>query len=373
MTVAQTPHHAGAPCGDVVRTARSAQATTVILCDGIRSGYFANIAAEMAAARFLELIEGFTLREAFARLVQTMEGNRAPSRPYAALTALRIRSSGRATILGYDMPPPLYLDGRQANRLEQRTIQVEGARFQEAEIRLDPGEALLAVSDGITEAGRGPGNPTGWGIEGVRGRVGDMLGQRMALKDIPGAVEAMAWRLAGDEPDDTTVVTAACVRGREVVLFTGPPRERQQDARVVSRFLAEGGVKIVCGGSTAGLVARTLGQEVRVEAESRDPLTPPRLAIEGVDLVTEGVVTLNQVYNLLDADMADAVGDNPAVEVALHLQLADCVRFYMGRAVNDASQSRAFRQQGLIDRKGIVDLLRAKLELQGKLVLVQEF
>jgi hypothetical protein len=176
LEAAQSSKRPGAPCGDAFACDRTAAATSVVCADGIGSGIRASIAAEMCASRVLELLRlGFSLRKAFSAVVRTMQHNRDPSRPFAAFTLARILNDGTTSILTYDAPSPILLGPHHAAPLPVRSVEVESAIVTEADCWLEPGDGLLMMSDGITQAGLGCGLRVGWQTEGVARYVGHCL------------------------------------------------------------------------------------------------------------------------------------------------------------------------------------------------------
>jgi hypothetical protein len=373
ITCHQTSKRPGAPCGDVVAWERTPAHTTILVSDGVGSGTRANLAATMCVSRLQELLRrGFSLREAFSNVVRTMEKAKDPDLPYAVFTALRILNDGEATLLTYEMPAPVLVERRYASVLTPRMLPVESTFVAEVNTHLGPGEAILVVSDGITQSGIGGKLRDGWRIEGVTRYLTDHLGQGAALPDLPRLVHAQARRHWGEvSGDDCTVMLAACRPGHTVCLFTGPPREPRQDRAVVAEFLALPGVKVVCGGTTAKLVADYLGKPLTVEQDPDSFIAPPHYHLEGVDLVTEGAVTLNQVYNILEADPNSYDEDSGVTRMCELLRGADRVVFLVGGAFNEATTDIAFRQRGILTRDKIVPLLAEKLRAAGKLVVIE--
>lgn len=371
--MAQNAKHAGSPCGDVVACHREPSATTVICADGIGSGMRAHIAAQMCASRLLESVrQGFSLRRAFTSLVRSMEQSRDPTRPWTAFSVARIRNDGMTTVLAYEAPGPVLVTRHHATGLPAHPLQLGGALVSESHCHLEPGEGLLLVSDGVTQAGLGRGLPRGWQTEGLVSFISDSLNQGIAVRQVAANVLRQArllWRQLGD---DCTAALAYTKPGLIVNVLTGPPVEPERDAEVVERFLAAEGLKIVCGGTTAEIVARVLGQPLSVEQNASSLVAPPRYELEGIDLVTEGAVTLTQVYHLLDEDTRDLKEDSGVRDLCLLLNVADRVNIVLGKAHNRATQDVSFRQRGVLTRRQIVPLLARKLETMGKLVVVTE-
>ena len=371
--LAQVPKKSGHPCGDVVLCDRDAAGTTILFADGVGSGIKAHITASLWLSRFRELLQrGFSLHSAFNSLVRTMETARAPNRAFAAITAARVRPDGMTSVLSYEMPPPLIISKKHAGLLHLRSIQSGGAVAGEGYCYLQPDEGLLLVSDGITQAGLGNGLPMGWEPEGLLRFVNGSLGTGMPLKELPGVIlkEALTlWKKCGD---DCSVALAQCERGRVVNILSGPPASPSQDAILVRQFLNRPGLKVVCGGATAEMVARELGQKLELERFSTSLIAPPRFKIEGVDLVCEGAVTLNQAYNLLGEDPDSLEEDSGVSDLCRLLQTSDRVNIMLGTARNKAHGDVSFRQQGVLSRERIVPLLAEKLREAGKLVVLEQ-
>ena len=192
------------------------------------------------------------------------------------------------------------------------------------------------------------------------------------LADLPRRIHKNALRLWEQGGDDCTVALLRSRPGHVVNILTGPPVDRRHDAKVVRNFLKQPGAKIVCGGTTAEIVARVLGEKAAVESNPTSLIAPPRFEIAGIDLVTEGAVTLNQTYNILDEDSDDFEEDSSVTELCTYLRNADRINIFQGRAKNQSNKSIHFRQRGLLSRDRIIPLLAERLRRVGKLVVTTE-
>ncbi len=373
VAVAQSAKRPGDPCGDAVHVERTEGYTLLVCADGLGSGIKANVAATLCVSRLAALIRsGFSLREAFARLVRTMNEAREPGLPYAAFSVARFLPGGEPTVLSYEAPPPVLVAHYTSVVLTGNRFTVEGAEVVEAEYRLEPGEGLLLVSDGVTQAGMGRAFPYGWGIDRVARFARDHRRGGADLDLLPEAVHRQARRYDGtDRGDDCTACLALCREGKVVTVFTGPPAQKALDGAAVAAFMAGDGAKVVCGATTAKLVARHLGRELRVREESLDSIAPPYYEIDGVDLVTEGAVTLNQALNILDEDQRRYEPNSGVSRLCALLRGADRINFLVGRAPNAANEDIAFRQQGILSRATVIPLLAERLQEAGKLVVVR--
>jgi len=368
----QSPKRVEWPCGDVVACDRNAAATSLVCADGIGSGVHAHIAAELCVSRLLELLRlGTSLRKATASMVRSMERNREPRGAFAAFTVARILNDGMTTVLAYEAPPAVLIGRRHAVAIPSRSVELGGALVSESECYLEPDDGLLLMSDGITQAGLGHGMPHGWQTDGVLRYVNSCLADGRSLKEVASHVHDHARRLWVHGGDDCTAVMALCRRGQIVNILTGPPKTAGADAAIVRRFLQSEGLKIVCGGTTAEIVARALGRRITVENNPQSMVAPPRYDIPGIDLVTEGAVTLNQVYNVLDEDIRNFTEDSGVTELCALLQVADRVNILAGGAKNQASGNFSFSQDGILTRETIVPLIADRLRAAGKLVVVE--
>ncbi|MGC8841059.1 MAG: hypothetical protein ACP5QZ_06325, partial [Candidatus Sumerlaeaceae bacterium] len=203
-------------------------------------------------------------------------------------------------------------------------------------------------------------------------REGEFFLATESLRRLPHFLVKRAQELsATDQTDDATAVFILLRRARRVVVLTGPPSDPARDAEVVREFLSSEGCKIVCGGTTAGIVARVLGTEAIVDPKLLHSYCPPRLLLDGVDYATEGAVSLNQLYNLLDAAPRAIEERNVVVQLYEEFVRADHITFLVGKSENPATASQPFFQMRILRRQQIVPLLAEKLRAMGKLVIIE--
>jgi hypothetical protein len=369
----QSSKRPGKSCGDQVQFERTQASTTIVICDGLGSGIKANIAATMCASRLLELFRNdFSMRQGFSSMVKTMNEARGTDLPYAVFSVIRILNDGSATVLSYDMPGPIFVSRRLAAVLPQHTLTLENALIGESNCHIEPGEGLIVVSDGITQAGLGTTMKNGWEIEGVARFITASMTEGLLLPEIPNYVHRHALELWGPRSgDDCTVTLASCRWGKTVNIMTGPPSDPSMDRSVAAKFLMAEGEKVICGGTTASIVANYRGVKLMMDPDPQSLLAPPKYQIDGIELVTEGAVTLNQVYNILDEDPSEFEEESGVTELSQLLNSADRINFLVGVAQNPASEHIAFRQRGILSRMKVVPLLAEKLRNAGKLVVIE--
>ncbi|HQP38646.1 MAG TPA: SpoIIE family protein phosphatase [Polyangiaceae bacterium] len=372
VVTAQSPKRPGALCGDLVRVERRRLWTTVLCSDGMGSGVQAHLAAELHASRLLELERGGTpLRDAFGRVAHTIHQGRGKNGLYAAFSVARVLPTGEATVLSYDAPAALLIASGHAELLPRRTFNLDDAVVSESHCQLVEGEAIVMVTDGVTQAGLGTRFRNGWGIEEVARHASSCLASGTTMAELPRILHDQALQHWGAKVgDDVTAVLAGCRSGRCLTVLTGPPRSPSRDDETVREFLREDGWKVICGATTARIVARQLKEELVVMNDDPALVAPPRYQLPGIHLVTEGAITLNQVYNILEEDPERYEEDSGVTELCDLFRLADRIHFIVGCNTNPANASIAFLQRGILGRTRIVPLLRDKLVAAQKDVVI---
>lgn len=371
--VASVSKKDGNVCGDHYLIRRTAEHTTFVLCDGMGSGIRANIVATMYASHLMHLMDsGFSVYEACENIVAAMHRARTEDSPFAAFSVARILSDGQYVVLSFEMPPPIIIERKSAMIDHQRFFQMGHEVVAEAAGTLKINDALVLVTDGVTQAGLGVTSSFGWSAEGFVDFLDSKLGTISDLNDLIPPVYSEVFKLSGNVyGDDTTMAILKVRNARQMNILTGPPAAKHYDEEFVHRFEALQGYKAICGSSTADMVSRVTGRAVNVEMLSPSFAQPPKYQIEGFDLVTEGVITLNQAYNILQEDinsLEDLDEDSSVQILCKEILAADMIRFYMGGAKNSANDSLQFKQLGIMPRRQVVRHIIQRLQDLGKLV-----
>lgn len=368
---AQAAKKPGGICGDFIITERTAEATTTIVADGIGTGIKARVAAVMCASRLMELIRvGFTLREACHKIVDTMHAARTTDIPFSAFSVCRVLVSGHATVMSYEIPSPILINNRLAAYLpKQRTFPMGLEMIGEVNCVLEYGDGIVMVSDGVSQAGLGQQYRMGWGVQGVCDFINGLLVQGTQMKDIPKKIVSNVRDISGATyGDDTTCSVLLCREAHVLNVLTGPPARKSSDAKAVREFMEMKGTRIVCGSSTAELVARNLDVPIEMKNVSNAYHKPPSYDIKGIDYATEGAITLNQVYNILGEAPEKLEPDSSVSDLYRFFHASDTINFLVGTAANPGHEHIVFRQMGVYPRDVIVRLLAEKLKSMGKLV-----
>ena len=111
---------------------------------------------------------------------------------------------------------------------------------------------------------------------------------------------------------------------------------------MVKNLTKSKGKKIVCGGTTGNIVARELSQEIDVDMKTATVDVPPIGIIKGIDLLTEGTVTIMKALNLLKEQLRlDNLRykKDGASQLSYELSYADSIEIILGQAINPAHQN----------------------------------
>lgn len=372
--VAQESKRDNFTCGDYTLMKRTADYTDFVLCDGMGSGPKANMSAIMCANRILTLMEnGISIYKACEKAVQLMHRARTEDIPFAAFSIVRINKLGHYTALSFEISPPVIVKNNIAEVLEQKHFPCAHEVVSECNGKLDDGDSIIFTSDGVSQAGLGIMQGMGWGIEGFCKFININLNKGLSLKEIANKTLNQTHRLSGRvHADDTTIAVLSAKQADIINILTGPPSDKKLDNIFVNEFMKSIGSKIVCGSTTAEIAARVLNKNVQIEDISTDFNQPPRYAIDGINIVSEGAVTLNQVYNILDVDTEELNMTSVVADIAKMMLDADIINIYLGDAKNIAHADISFKQIGIVERAKIVQLIVEKLENKGKVISVIE-
>lgn len=374
IVTSQVSKYPGKPSGDVIYYQYNPTNVVLVIADGIGSGIKANIAAQSSVSRIKTLLQsGFTLREAFERLVNTMEDAKEKDLPYTAFSLVRILQDGIGTCLTYEAPTPLFVTKAYSTILKSRSYSINKAIVSETIFELMKNEGIVLVTDGITQAGLNQDYSNGLQLKGLNHFVDEQIKSRLKFKHIPKEITENSFFINNKKMyDDLSAVIIFARKGRVVNIFTGPPKKEEMDSQVVKKFLGLDGLKIVCGASTAKIVARETSKELKIDEKFASSISPPNYKIEGIDLVTEGIITLNQLYNIWDEDESKLEKFNPVTDLVTLLKVADRINIVVGKADNPANEDISYSQMGLLKRRKIIPLLINKFNEDGKVVVVEE-
>ncbi|MFO7872932.1 MAG: SpoIIE family protein phosphatase [Bacteroidales bacterium] len=371
---AQRNHVGERICGDVFLSTKVKEEgrTIVVLSDGMGHGVKANLLATLTANMALN----FTKEHKDAHKIAEIIMNTLPvcserKINYATFTIVNIEKDGETTILNYDNPDAIIMRGKEQLIPEWQKITLEADDNSEKEImacsfHAQKEDRILLMTDGITQSGLGKGKYLlGWGQENVEKQVHAYIQEQPGLSAAKLASLIVNKAHANDgyqAKDDTSVVVMYSRDPRRLLLCSGPPFERDKDKELATIVRDFDGKKILCGGTTADIVARELDIAIEDSLEFDDPDLPPQSYMENIDLVTEGILTLSKTHKILEKySPRTELGKGPADQIVKQLLESDEIHLIVGTAVNVAHQDPNLPVE-LEIRRTVVKKIAAVLE-----------
>lgn len=370
-------------CGDRVEMIKTEEATTLVLADGLGSGVKANILSTLTSKILCTMIAAnLPIEECVDAIAKTLPVCSVRKVAYSTFTIIRVFADNTAEIIQFDNPKVIMLrEGVEYDYpFTRRTI--AGKEILESRIPLQVNDVLIAMSDGAIYAGVGKTMNFGWQRENIKDFAEAFYDPSLSAKLIATYIVDECNRLYEGEPGDDTTVAAVRIKPRcPVNLMIGPPADPKDVNKMMALFFSKEGKRIVCGGTTSKLAADYLGKPVRASLDyNADPEIPPIAFIDGIDLVTEGVITLSRVVEYArqyvggtDFSAAWAIRKDGAAMIARILfDEATDVNFFAGRAINPAHQNPNLPINFSIKIQ-LVEELAACLRKMGKEVKLSYF
>ncbi len=354
-----------------------------VLSDGLGSGVKASILSSLTAeiaARMFE--DGATVEDVMQTLVETLPECSVRKLAYATFAVLIVNNGWDANLVLFDSPPLILIRDNALFMpyLEER--KVNGRTIREAHFELFENDYLVLISDGYTHAGLGGIYRLGWGWKNVATAVQRFVQTGVDTVKLMEALSKTCLKLYNDQPgDDATVICMKVRPAVAVCILTGPPANKEMDEYVVKRLTASDGDKIICGGSTAQMTARVLGEKLDVEwvppwkrtgEEPKKKGSPPTAAIKGINLVTEGILTIGQALEIMRGakTIHDLPNDNDAAtRLSRYLMAADDIHLIVGTAINPNQVADLIRGEPM--RMVYIRELVADLKARNKIVTVE--
>lgn len=362
-------------CGDNVEYIKTEDGCIMVLSDGLGSGVKANILATLTSKIAVTmLMEGSTIDETMETIVNTLPECKVRKLAYSTFTIIKLSDNGECYMVEYDNPPCFFYRNGCDLPIDKVERHINGKTIYESNFRFLPGDLLTVVSDGAVHAGVGELLNLGWQWDSINDFLREMSQKKFARDIANGLLEVCNTLYDGKPGDDTTVLAIKLQPVKYLNLFTGPPKDSSLDWLMVDILHRAPGMKILCGGTTANIVASHWKREIQIDLTGYSPDSlPPVGHLEGVDLVTEGLITLSRTVDYLREykTFSTAITQNDGAGILARHLLYDAshVNIYAGTAVNPAHQNPDFPLSFNIKLKIVKDLVKILHSLDKKVVL----
>ena len=376
-------HHGEELCGDHVDVVEpSDDSTVIVLSDGLGSGVKASILSTLTSKIISTMLaEGLSLEECVETIAATLPVCSVRGVAYSTFTIIHLKNNQIAELIQYDNPHAIIIRDEKNWDYPKTEMNIGGKRIFKSVINLKENDIFVAMSDGCPHAGIGMSYNFGWKREDIIDFIEALAPAGYTAKTLSTMLVDECDKLYGHKPGDDA--TACVVRIRKRVpmnMLFGPPSNRDDADRMMSLFFSKEGKHIICGGTTSSIAAKFLRKPLKASLNFEQSDVPPIAELEGVDLVTEGVITVNKVVEYA----SDYLGENKFYEhwsfkkdgasliCRLLFEEATDINFYVGRAINPAHQNPDLPINFNI-KMNLVEELSKSLKKMGKRIKVSYF
>ena len=376
-------HYGEQLCGDHVDIVEpSDDSTVIVLSDGLGSGVKASILSTLTSKIISTMMaEGLSLEECVSTIAATLPVCSVRGVAYYTFTIIHLKNNQSAEIIQYDNPQVILIRDNVNYDYPKTEMNIGGKKIFKSVIKLRENDIFVAMSDGCPHAGIGAGYNFGWKREDIISFLEALASVGYTAKTLSTMLVDECDRLYNSKPGDDATACVVKIRKREPMnILFGPPSNRDDADRMMSLFFSKEGKHIICGGTTSSIASKYLRKPLKTSLNFERSDIPPIAEIEGVDLVTEGVITMNRVIEYAK----DYLGENKFYEhwsfktdgasliSRLLFEEATDINFYVGRAINPAHQNPDLPINFNI-KMNLVDELSKSLREMGKKIKVSYF
>lgn len=371
-------------CGDKVEVLRNEDSVIIVLSDGLGSGVKANILSTLTIKIIgTMMVNGAQIDEVVETIASTLPVCSERGIAYSTFTILQIFNTGYAYLVEFDNPSAFFMRKGKHMEIKRETREISSKLVKESRFMVQPDDMFILVSDGVIHAGVNKTLNLGWQWDNVKEYIQRTYKNDMTSRNIAKLLMSVCDNLYMQKPgDDTTIVAAKVRKHTRADVMVGPPVDKREDAAVVRRFLENEGKKVVCGGTTSQIVSREMGREIVTNFNYFNPAIPPTAEIEGIDLTTEGVLTIGKALDFIkrclasDSTMQDLLNlkkmDGASKLAKILMEDCTTIYFYVGRAMNPAHQNPDFPLDLSLKLK-LVEEMAECLKGMGKKVIVEYY
>lgn len=341
-------HYGEELCGDNVACTVNGDYTTLVLADGLGSGVKANILSTLTSKILCTMAANeIDIYECVETIIQTLPVCAERGVAYSTFSIIHVNKEGKGELFEFDNPEAIYYHNGKCQNFEREELDVCGKRVYRSELNLEEDDIIVVMSDGTIHAGIGMILNFGWERPQIMEHLDNNIKPGMSARAVACMLAAACNDLYADKPGDDTTVAAVRIRQRlDVNIMVGPPVDKEKDDYYIKNFLEGNSKKIVCGGTSSTIVARYLKTELKTSFDFPDKEVPPIGYIKGIDLTTEGVLTLRKLLQLSEKyvsidDLTPKTftkQDGASLLADFLFEKATHITFFVGQSVNVAHQ-----------------------------------
>ncbi|HPP88178.1 MAG TPA: SpoIIE family protein phosphatase [bacterium] len=335
-------------CGDKVKIFEDNRKIIIVLSDGLGSGVKANILATLTSEIIVKMLsENIDLEDVIATVISTLPICQTRKIAYATFTILQLdKKTYDFQIVNFDNPPVFFFRKEKLIQIEYTDFVFADKKIKMFQDQLKLDDLLVIISDGVLYAGLGTKLNFGWGWNNIADFIKKKILETQPTSQaiVESLIEQTYKLYNGDIGDDATVISIFNRAKKSIIIFTGPPENEENDFKIVKKLLEFPGRKIVCGGTTGTIVGRYFNKEPEVDISTITREVPPIAYLPGIDLLTEGILTMSKTLEILKKTNFDISQElkknrNGALLLANEIIMADEINFIVGRKINEYYQN----------------------------------
>lgn len=364
-------------CGDNVVGIVDGDYTTLVLADGLGSGVKANILSTLTSKILCTMAaNGINIDECVETLIQTLPVCQVRGVAYSTFSLIHSNNEGKGFLYEFDNPQAIYYHKGKCIDFDREKLEICGKTVYKSELSLEENDVILVMSDGTIHAGIGQILNFGWERKQIMEHLDRCIKPTMSARAVACLLTSACNDLYLDKPGDDTTVAAVKIRPRlNVNIMVGPPVDKEKDNFYVEQFLDGADKKVVCGGTSSQIVSRYLNKPLRTSFDFPDKDVPPIGFIEGIDLTTEGVLTLRRLLELSEKyisinDLTPKTftkQDGASLLANVLFEEATHIKFFVGQSVNVAHQGLPI---DITMKMKLVEKLADNMRAMGKTVIL---
>ncbi len=373
-------HYGEQLCGDHVDVVEEGENTIIVLADGLGSGVKASILSTLTSKIISTMLAaGLGIRDAVETFAATLPICAERKTAFSTFTILRITNNDKVDIIQYENPNVILIRNGVHYEFPMSTMTIGEKTIFRSTLDLADGDTFISLSDGVLYASDNGVLNNDWSREKLIEYVEPLCDANFTAKTLASIILDETNNLYAGKPFDDATVCVLKIKQRQTInVAIGPPQSMKDNHRMMALFFAKEGKHIVCGGTTGKIAAEYLRRPIELSAHSPDPDIPPISIVEGIDLVTEGLITLDKVMMYAQDYLADNESfeqwsykrDGASLAARMLFEDATDINMFIGRAQNPAHQDLPINFNVKME---IISELSKCLEKMGKKVKTMYF
>lgn len=363
-------------CGDSIEFLEMDNKKVMSLCDGLGSGVKGSIASTLTSKIGSKmLLYNQSIEDVVKTIINSLPSCKIRGISYSTFTFIKIIDDYYFEIINFDNPNIII---KTKYDYKKENISIENYEIEYYKGILEENDYICAFSDGVIHAGAKNLMNFSWSLEKIHSFIKKHI--KLSCNSICKKVISTSNHIYQSKPfDDASFIMLKKKKIQILNILTGPPLEKSRDDEFVNEFLNKSGYKVICGGTSSKIVARVLNEDIKIL--NLNSKLPPTYELKGIDLVTEGAITLqkvddfldkyiNGIYDLQDIYMGKSKEEADYKILEYMIEKSFKINIFLGRKTNKAHQNII---KNIKLRENIIENISSKLKKLGKKIEIRYY